>query len=76
VNYTGTEKLHQIKYQKRFGCALMDTHRHNHHSKGYRRTIHPRLTRRVGNRWVFAVEFEIQDTLPKTWNESWGSLWL
>src|SRR5437867_4365151 len=33
--------------------------------------------RRVGDRWLFAVEFEIRRTpLVPRWNECWGSLWM
>jgi hypothetical protein len=31
---------------------------------------------RVGNRWIFAIEFEGIGDPPKVWNEWWGSLWL
>jgi hypothetical protein len=31
---------------------------------------------RIGDRWTFAIEFEGVGTLPRTWNEWWGSLWL
>ena len=35
-----------------------------------------RLGRRVGDRWIFALEFDIQGDLPRAWNEMLGSLWL
>ncbi|HET9363728.1 MAG TPA: hypothetical protein VFP71_01955, partial [Candidatus Angelobacter sp.] len=31
---------------------------------------------RVGNRWIFAIEFEVIGDPPRVWNEWWGSLWL
>src|SRR5262245_51511436 len=36
----------------------------------------PRLSKRMGNRWMLALEFEIHDGSASTWNETWGSLWL
>jgi hypothetical protein len=41
-----------------------------------RRTIQPGFGKRIGNRWTFALEFEILGDPPATWNEWWGSLWL
>jgi hypothetical protein len=38
--------------------------------------IQPEFNRRIGNRWKFALEFEIHGSPPSVWNEWWGSLWL
>src|SRR6202162_3092297 len=38
--------------------------------------IKPGFGNRIGNRWMFALEFEVHGDLPKCWNEWWGSLWL
>jgi len=39
-----------------------------------------RFGKRIGERWKFAVEFEAyvlpDGTLPRLWNEWWGTLWL
>lgn len=40
------------------------------------RTVEEGFGKRVGNRWTFAVEFEIHGDRPAAWNEWWGSLWL
>jgi len=34
------------------------------------------MAERVGDRSVFAIEFEVSDYQPRTWNECWGRLWL
>jgi hypothetical protein len=41
-----------------------------------RRTIQPGFGKRIGNRWLFALEFEIHGAPPANWKEWWGSLWL
>jgi len=38
--------------------------------------IQPILSKRIGNRWMFAVEFEIHFDAVKAWPATWGSLWL
>ena len=40
-------------------------------------TTWPKLGQRVGDRWTFALEFEITiEPRTRAWNEWWGSLWL
>ena len=46
------------------------------HSSNKGQSNQPGFSRRIGNRWTFALEFEIQADAPRLWNESWGSLWL
>jgi hypothetical protein len=41
-----------------------------------RYTIQPGFGRRIGDRWTFALKFEIHGDPPATWNEWWGSLWI
>jgi len=38
--------------------------------------MQPGFAKRVGNRWMFALEFEINGDIPRTWSELRGSLWL
>jgi hypothetical protein len=35
----------------------------------------PTFGKRIGNRWLFAIEFEASGETPTLWNEWYGSLW-